>query len=182
MKLIEALQIIKDGPGPEAPVLRLFLGCGFTPLHLTTFLKAHLRRRNPAARVEIETGLFGDLPGNLERASRSSPQGVALVIEWSDLDARLGLRQLGGWAPDSIPELVQSAATAASRLEAGIQRLSGACPVAVGLPTLPLPPCFAGAGWQAGTAEWDLGEVVISLGRRLAALPMVRLLNAQRLE
>jgi FkbH-like protein len=182
MKLIEALQIIKDGPGPEAPVLPLFLACGFTPLHLTTFLKAHLQRRNPAARVEIETGLFGDLPGNLERASRSSLQGVALAVEWSDLDARLGLRQLGGWAPDSIPELVQSAAAAACRLEAGIQRLSGACPVAVSLPTLPLPPCFAGAGWQAGKAEWELRELVISLGRRLSAIPMVRLLNPQRLD
>ncbi len=182
MKLIEALAILKDGPGPEAPALPFFLACGFTPLHLATFLKAHVQKRNPAARVEIETGLFGDLPGNLDRASRSSAHGAAVVIEWPDLDPRLGLRQLGGWDPDSLPELIQSAAAAASRLEAGIRRLAGACPMAVSLPTLPLPPCFVAAGWQAGMAEWELRELVTSLARRLAAIPRVRLLNPQRLD
>ena len=182
MKLIEALEILKDGPGPEAPALSFFLACGFTPLHLLTFLKAHSQERNPAARVEIEIGLFGDLPGNLDRASHSSPQGAAIVVEWPDLDPRLGLRQLGGWDPDSLPGLVESAAAGASRLEAGIRCLAETCPMAVSLPALPLPPCFVAPGWQAGIAEWELREVVTSLARRLASIPRVRLLNPQRLD
>jgi len=182
MKLMEALEILKNGPGPEAPVLPFFLACGFTPLHLLTLLKAHAQKRNPAVRMEIETGLFGDLPGSLHRAAGSSAQGAAVVIEWPDFDPRLGLRQLGGWNPDALPDLIQSVAGGASRLEAGIQRLAETCPVAVSLPTLPLPPCFATAGWQAGMGEWHLREIVTSLARRLAAIPRVRLLSPQRLD
>ena len=59
MKLIEALKIVQS-PLPDSPrQLRILLACGFTPLHLQTFLAAHLRGRMPDYEPEISTGLFG---------------------------------------------------------------------------------------------------------------------------
>ena len=49
----------------------------------------------PAAAVEFNSGLFGDLVGNLERLRPEEHDALAVVIEWPDLDSRLGLRTLG---------------------------------------------------------------------------------------
>jgi hypothetical protein len=46
MKLAEALQIIQSADA-RAPQLPIALVCGFTPLHLETFLRAHLRKFFP---------------------------------------------------------------------------------------------------------------------------------------
>ena len=66
-----------------------FLACGFQPLHLGTFFHAHLLNRLPAGAVEVITGLYGDLRGNLKKAAESPATGAAAVIEWSDIDPRL---------------------------------------------------------------------------------------------
>jgi len=47
MKLIDALEALKEDPESQSPVLDVHLACGFTPLHLLTFLNAHLRREFP---------------------------------------------------------------------------------------------------------------------------------------
>jgi hypothetical protein len=67
MALIDALERLKTPIAENARLLRVFLACGFTPLHLETFLAAHLRNLCPDRRVELQSGLFGDLVGNLER-------------------------------------------------------------------------------------------------------------------
>ena len=41
-----------------APPLSAFLACGFTPLHLQTFLAAHLSCRFPDRRIQLQVGLF----------------------------------------------------------------------------------------------------------------------------
>ena len=69
MTLIDALEVLKRPVPDAAPDSRVFLACGFTPLHLQTFLAAQLRIQSPGHRVEVHTGLFGDLAGNLERLS-----------------------------------------------------------------------------------------------------------------
>ena len=97
MNLLDALELLKR-PIPEAASTQeILLECGFTPLHLKTFLAAHLRQCFPKDHIEMRTGLFGDLAGNLERAQPSGRSVVCVVIEWSDLDPRLGIRSLGGW-------------------------------------------------------------------------------------
>jgi hypothetical protein len=75
----------------------IFLTCGFQPLHLATFLKAYFSERFPGERAEVLTGLYGDLEGALLKAVSSGATAAAVVIEWSDLDPRLGLRSAGGW-------------------------------------------------------------------------------------
>src|SRR5215813_9860185 len=106
MKLVEALRIA-NAPAPESGVrFHVLLAAGFTPLHLQTFLMAHLRMALPNRRVALETGLFGDLAGTLERLQEDqgekSLDTVVVVIEWTDLDRRLGIRSLGGWGPQDL--------------------------------------------------------------------------------
>src|SRR5882672_6606771 len=113
MKLIEALEIIKQGP-PESAAFAVDLACGFTPLHFQTFLHAHLQRLFPGHKVVVRTGLFGDLLGNLERIEKDLPGNVVAVVEWEDLDPRLGIRRLGGWSPAQLSDIVHGVGPRAS--------------------------------------------------------------------
>src|SRR5688500_4146006 len=124
MKLVEALKVVNAARGDDRPGETFWLVCGFTPLHLKTFLAAHLQTRTPARRVDLEIGLFGDLPGNVARAAREPGAGAAVVIEWADLDARLGLRAAGGWSPAALPDVVETARGALRRLVAAVAELA----------------------------------------------------------
>ena len=74
MKLIEALDELKQDLPAQAPALAVDLACGFTPLHFATFLRAHLRKQFPGHQVLIRAGLYGDLAGNIERLKRAKAQ------------------------------------------------------------------------------------------------------------
>ena len=97
MRLSEALRIARAEPEPKAPPFTGFLVCGCTPLHLQTFLAAHLQLALPNHRVMIDSGIYGDFLGNLARLGRVMPDSGAITMEWADLDPRLGLRSLSGW-------------------------------------------------------------------------------------
>ena len=86
MKLIDALELLRLPVPDDAPGLKIFLACGFTPLHLQTFLAAQLRKLIPQQNIEIKTGIFGDLVGNIERLSPSDFNSLIVIIEWGDLD------------------------------------------------------------------------------------------------
>src|ERR1022692_3447729 len=101
MTLNQALVLIKtnvirtkEGIGQRRPV---FLVCGFQPLHLATFLRACQAERQAQDQAEVLTGRYGDIIGNLARAADSEAISAAVVIEWSDVDPRLGLRASAGW-------------------------------------------------------------------------------------
>src|SRR5271168_4243297 len=121
MNLIDALERLKEPIAQTARPLRVFLACGFTPLHLETFLAAHLRNFFPACRVELNSGLFGDLAGNLERLRPEDHDALAVIIEWPDLDSRLGLRTLGGWHVKDLPDIVNSVSHSLERLTHALQ-------------------------------------------------------------
>ena len=180
MRLLDALEILKQPVFPEAPRLQIFLATGFTPLHFQTFLAAHLRRLRPDHRVQVQTGLFGDLAGNLERIQSRSCDGVAVLIEWEDLDQRLGLRTLGGWRAQDSADVVQSAANALARIQQALFQLS--CPVCVCLPTLALPPLFTTVTSQASNFELQLRSSIASFAASVAERPLVRLLSSQQLD
>ena len=90
MRLGEALQIIAQTAGERKMSVHLL--CGFVPLHLRTFIKAYLALRFTGASINVRTGLYGDLEGNIQRARENGGDGAIAVIEWSDLDQRLGFR------------------------------------------------------------------------------------------
>lgn len=182
MNLIDALEILKQPTPSTGGALRVFLACGFTPLHLQTFLAAHLRERTPHRAVEIKAGLFGDLAGSIERLAPSAGDVLVVVIEWQDLDPRLGVRNLGGWRVDTLPDVLDSVQAALSRLERALKAASAAAPVMLCTPTLPLPPVFTEPGYQAGKAELRLRNLVSDFAASISRERFVRVLSAQLLD
>ncbi len=177
MKLAEALSIGQKARagGAAYPVL---LACGFSPLHLQTFLRGHLQRVLPERTVEIGAGLYGSLADTLEQLPGASCEAAAVFIEWPDLDPRLGYRSLGGWGNSSV---VSSAEATLARLASAMQAKPSALRMVVSLPTLALPPGFHTAGWQASAGEMALESALSEFARKISLLPSVLLLNRQRL-
>ena len=182
MKLIDALSLVQSAATSEAPPFRVVLACGFTPLHLHTFLAAHLQQRLPAHRVEIQTGVFGDLAGTMARIAGCGAAAAAVAIEWADLDPRLGVRSLGGFRPDNLPGIVRAARDRLRLLAASLGAAGGRLPIAISLPSLPLPPVATTAGWQASTFELALRSAVAEFAVDAATLPLVRVVSAQELD
>ena len=182
MNLIEALELSRK-PAPDSAVpLRIFLACGFTPLHLQTFLLAHLRQLLPANHLEIKTGLYGDLPGTLERLNPADLHAVIVPLEWSDLDSRLGIRILGGWQAGDLQEIVASSALQLSRIERALKVVAQNVPVVISLPTLPLPPIFFTSPSVESTDQAHLSAAVTKFASSLSTLHGVRILASQALD
>lgn len=182
MNLLDALELLNRPISKPVSIQEIFLECGFTPLHLKTFLAAHLRMCFPRDRIEIKTGLYGDLIGNLERLQPSGGSVVCIVVEWSDLDPRLGIRSLGGWRSTDIPDILESTRRQSERLTHLIKHLADSLPICLSTPTLPLPPMFTTRGDQAHHHECQLRGIVASLASSLSGHRRVRLVNAQRLD
>ena len=63
---------------------------GFTPLHLQTFLAAHLQQKLPDRKITIQSGLYGNLIGTLEGITEASlPDGTS-SSRWSGLTSMPG--------------------------------------------------------------------------------------------
>lgn len=167
MRLAEALQLLQGAPA-NRPSFPVALACGFTPLHLQTFLTAHLIAALPERTVEVRTGLFGDLAGTLERAPDADTAAVAVALEWADLDPRLGYRRLGGWGPAQQSEIGSTVIATLDRLQRAIENVPDGIPVAISLPTLPLAPAFHTAGAQASATELQVRAAVWDFASRIA--------------
>ena len=184
MKLIDALAIIRRPLPENAPLLRISLACGFTPLHLETFLAAALRERSPFERVDVTTGLFGDMAGNIEglRSANRDVDVLVVVMEWQDLDLRLGVRNLGGWRVTDLPDIVKSAHRMLTRLEKAIRSAAASLPVYISLPTLPLPPLFTTRSQQASAYELELRQATGSFAASLARHARIRIAGTSHLD
>jgi len=179
LTLAKALDLINQPVAEGAPHKAIFLACGFTPLHLATFLKAHGRARFPGSSVEIESGLFDDLAGSLERGAAQAGAECVALIEWADLDARLGLRHAGGWpAPSLFPDIEREVA---SRLERISAALGQTAVVAVAGPTLPLPPVGITGCAQDTAFELRLRSLVDEFLAEVATRPGIRVVSQQEL-
>ena len=182
MKLVDALHILRRPLPADAPRFRLALVCGFTPLHLSTFLAAQMRQARPDSRVEVSTGAFDDLLGSLTRATQSRVDALAVVIEWSDIDPRLGLRRLGGWSVSDLHDIVDHAEQFLGRLASELVTASRSKPVICCLPTLPLPPLFPHRSDESGPCELRLRRAASLLAASLSAHSGIRVCSAQRLD
>jgi len=179
MKLIDALNIVHQRPPEgESPCL-IYLASGFNPLHFRTFLAAELSLVFKNRAVELETGLYGDLPGNIERLSNIEPESGVIMLEWSDLDARLGIRSLGSWAPNVLPAILSNARARAEQIEEIIIKAGRYAPLVVCLPTLPLLPVSFTPTWHASALELELKVCVESLGAQLAQSPRIRIVSSE---
>jgi FkbH-like protein len=182
MKLIEALQIAQQPRSRDQRPFVVWLGCGFTPLHLLTFLRAHLCLALPGRRVEVRTGLYGDLGGTLEQLAGSEGDGAAVALEWEDLDQRLGVRHLGGWEPAVLGDILAEAGQRLARLGQALEAVAAKMPVGLSLPTLPLPPASFTPTSEAGTFEVRLREMTARLATQLADRPGVGLVSPDELD
>ena len=180
MKLNQALSILKTRKLTGEPKLCI-LACGCQPLHLGTFLHACLVQRFPEDRCEITTGLYGDLLNNLERAAKSAATAAAVVLEWSDVDPRLGLRSTGGWTKASRLDIVATSRERLSQFAKVTEKLTARVPVAIVPPTLALPPIDTTAGAQAGELELELELQLASCLVQLGQIPGVRIVPRSRI-
>jgi FkbH-like protein len=180
VKLTEALHI-RQRAATIPSEFTVALVCGFTPLHLETFLGAHLQLSLPSRRVVVKTGLFGDLAGTLERIPDFGADAIAVAIEWPDLDPRLGYRNLGGWGPDQEIDMVKHAQSTLGRLRTAMER-AASVPMAISLPSLPLPPAFHTPGWQASAAALEIQQALLCFAAETARRPIHRVLNGQYLD
>lgn len=180
MKLLEAYRIINAPADPTRATRRYALASGFTPLALETFLHAHLRARADAHNVAVLSGRFGDLAGNVARAAAESPDGIAVVVEWADVDPRLGLRGHGAIATEEAgADLLASAAGALARL-GDVVGGATATRIAVCRPTLPLPPYFLDPPGTVGALRAQLDTLVAAWISRVAAMSHVRVVDVDR--
>lgn len=182
MKLSEALRIVQTPAPPGAQPFCLALGFSYTPLHLGTYLAAHLRQSLPGRDLRLGAGLFGDLAGSIARFAAGGQDAIAVVLEWADFDPRLGLRSLGSWAPAGLPGLVEEAGKRIALLEELLRRAAETAPLVVSLPTLPLPPFEHTVSMQTGAFQSSLLALAADLGARLASTPRVRILSSQTLD
>jgi FkbH-like protein len=182
MKLADALAIVQRR-GAEAGVpFTVCLACGCEPLHLRTFLAAELMERLPTTPVEVQTGRFDDLAGTIERAGDAGVDPLTVVVEWADLDPRLGLRRLGGWRPVQLDDIVARTQAALERLERAVLAAAGSRRVVCAMPTLPLPPLFPQPPGQSGPHELALRALAAGSADRLAAEPGIWLVSDQKLD
>jgi FkbH-like protein len=119
--------------------------------------------------------------GTLQRLDASDTDHVVVLMEWPDLDPRLGIRNLGGWHPSKLADIVESVQTACSALERVLANAAGLVPVVVSMPTLPLPPLFPTSPRQAGAMEARVRAAAALLAANLAQKG-VRIVNPQRLD
>lgn len=180
MKLAEALRIVQGLPARHGSPLRVALVCGFTPLHLQTFLCAELAVSRPERAIEIRTGLYGDLAGTLESVDREDADTCAIALEWEDLDPRLGLRSLGPWHREDI---IRSVREAIARIGRRLDDLAAqGMPIIIAGPTLPLPPASYTPAVQLSEFETTVRGAVDGLMATLGGLPGVRIVRAWHID
>jgi FkbH-like protein len=179
--ITEALRITQSAPRDARP-FAVTLVCGFTPLHLQTFLAAHLQKMLPDRKVTIASGLYGNSAGTLEGLSDGTlPDAVAIALEWSDLDARLDYRSAGSWGLTAASDIVSSARAMLDRVAAALARIPSGPRVALSLPMLGLPPIFHTPGWQASQPELALQAAVLQFAAEIAQDGRIAVVNMQRL-
>lgn len=179
MRLGEALQIIGQTAGERKMSVHLL--CGFMPLHLETFIKAHLALRFSGASINMKTGLYGDLEGNIQRAHESGGDGAFVVIEWSDLDQRLGFRASAGWQIQTLEDIVAPVEQKCRRIEASLLELAKKMPVAVVAPGLELPPMTYLPPSQTSSYELRLSLILAEFLLRIGEVAAIKLVSSAAL-
>lgn len=182
MKLVEALAVLKDVKHRSGEAFTCFLATGFNPLHLETFLTAELSLLSADQKIEIQHGLYGDLLGNLSRLAKANADVGIVLMEWADLDARLGIRNSAAWSPSVCVDILATVRTRASQIQRTIEETCPHMPLVVCFPTLPLPPISFVPGWQASSLEIALRVTMQSVSSHVSQCSQVRVLNAQRID
>ena len=181
MTLAQAVDLVRQQK-EKLRKRRIFLVCGFEPLHLGTFLQGHFAQRFPDEASDLKTGLYGDLEGTLSAAAGSECGAAAVVIEWNDVDSRLGLRSAGGWQLSVQQDILANCRDRFARWLGKLETLASRMPVALVAPTLPIPLLGHSAGWQISQNELELERQLAAFLADAAKLVRVAVVNRGRLD
>lgn len=183
VQFAEALKTIQEYSATDRlPPCQALLVTGFNPLHLQTFFHAHLQRLVPARRVHVSTGAYGDALGTLASLQASSLDMCAVVLEWPDLDTRLGFRQLGGWGPRELADCVAGVQAKFLAIRKSLEAVQDNIPIAVSLPTLALPPVFHTPSWQLSEPDICLRQAADQFALWAADKPNLRVAHVPSLQ
>jgi len=180
VQFTEAIKIIRQYSSADLPLSQVRLITGFNPLHLQTFLQAHLQQRISVRRVVVSTDVYGDMTGALARIRPSLLDMCAIALEWPDLDPRLGFRQMGGWGHKELADIIGDAKAKLAAIRESLASLPDHFPLALSLPTLDLPPVFHTPSGQLCEAEIRLRHAVNELGLWAISRANIRLVRPQR--
>lgn len=179
LNLRDALGLITEEAGTDrAADYVIGLACSFTPLHLETFMKAYVCQRRPATSVRIETGIYGDLAGGLDRIGEAQARACVAVVEWPDLDPRLGCRETVPAPVAGADDVCATARLRLDRLSLRLEHLAERCPVALVLPTLDLPAVYEGGRHRVGGLPARLNLLVAEFAERLVTAPGLSIVPA----
>lgn len=162
--LRDALQVINEARRHRpagAARFRVGLVTGFTPLHLGTLLQANVQERRAGLDVDIVTGLYGSTTESVTMLASEQLDAAAVVLEWPDLDPRLGMRESVRAPRATHDDILTTVSGRLDRLRAPLEALAASCPVALVMPTLGLPPSWASRPALQGRLETQL-ELLIA--------------------
>ncbi len=182
MKFAEAMNRAQEAAQRTSPDFRVRLACGFTPQHVQAYLAAHLANARPDRRITVEAAAYGDPLGTLEQFERGQADALAVIVEWEDLDPRLGFRSAQPWRLADLSDVESNVSMRLDRLRAGLDRVAAFVPVAVSPPTLPLPPAFKSPRYQADPAALALRAKVNAFAASASAAQSIRIVDPQRLD
>ena len=160
MKLADALKLAKAPQNKQGQSVEFSVACGAEPLHLETFLIAQARAAFPDSKIAIRFGLFGDLFETLYQFSTSPSAPAAVVVEWSDLDQRLGYRA-SGTSYDDVLDILETVSSQAQRLQKLVLAIADRAKVVYVPPSIPLP-VFLQAGDNEVSAVASTLDLLIS--------------------
>ncbi|HEY6471568.1 MAG TPA: HAD-IIIC family phosphatase [Acidimicrobiales bacterium] len=179
LNLRDALGLITEEAGTDqATDYAIGLACSFTPLHLETFMKAYVLQRRPATSVRIETGIYGDLAGGLDQIGDAQARACVAVVEWPDLDPRLGCRETVHAPVAGVDDICATARLRLDRLALRLEHLGERCPVALVLPTLDLPAVYEGGRHRVGVLRARLNLLLAEFAERLVTAPGLSIVSA----
>jgi FkbH-like protein len=180
VRLSEALALVRNNTPGETSV-PISLVCGFTPQPLVSFLAAHLQKRLSGVRVDISTGQFGDIVGNLERYLHAPCGTAALVLEWEDLDSRLGWRRLGGWGRGRVADICEVVERQLGAIRTLLVDNANAGVIAISLPTVPPAPVEPVPSREYGHLQRRLDALLSSFASDLFSCSQIRFVSPDRL-
>ncbi|MEZ5512885.1 MAG: HAD-IIIC family phosphatase [Steroidobacteraceae bacterium] len=177
MNVKDALTAIRSGPRDGKP-FNVRLACGFTPLHLSTLLNARLQLAFPTRKVTVEIGVFGDLLGTIKATDASSCDALCVVLEYGDLDPRLGYREARRWGPAVAAELADVVAERLQHLANAVVAAARTVTVAIAGPTLQPAPLFHTTPWQASSQLLAVEREIANCLNRVGSVPGIAVANS----
>jgi FkbH-like protein len=175
--LREALALLR-GAGADG-TYTVGLACSFTPLHLETFVRGYIARKRPGVEVAAVEGIYGDLPGTVDQLIAADIDSCVAVIEWADLDPRLGWRDAVSGQIAGLDDIVGTARYRLERIASRLEALGAKCPTALALPSLDLPAAYDGATARVGELRARLNHLLSEFAARAVTAPGLRVVSPQ---